>query len=230
MNADINPSSLRSVVLMPVIGMAVRRRRALAAFREAESLWWWPLVPLLLRSTTITSLSFSCTVSVRVPARLLLNGRRSAFALKLAFCSSLWCFSRAAAVSLSGTWGSLVSLHRWWLEHASVRESRRCPTVMKVGSSAVASVVQRDRESSVIAEEPGRVGAPPNKANAEDDELRFAPFLASDPQGRWAAKGSRTSVRLGGLLILLVLGTLGITAPLRSSPYRKTMPWQSSRR
>ena len=131
---------------------------------------------------------FLCTVSVRHPARLLSERQPEHLRIE----SSVVKFGRLLLAGRCGqlfwTWSSLMSLHRWWLEHASVREFSKVSRRSESGSSAVASVEQRDWESSVIAEEPGRIGAPPNKANAEDDELRFAPFLASDRQGRCATR------------------------------------------
>ena len=79
----------------------------------------------------------------------------------------------------------------WSLEHGSCGRIAKWSLGIESGLSAVASVEQRDWESSVIAEEAGRIGTPPNKGNATDDELRCAPFLAADRQGRSAAKGPR---------------------------------------
>ena len=36
-------------------------------------------------------------------------------------------------------------------------------------------------------------GAPPNNVNAADDELRFAPFLAADPRGRYPNPSVRSN-------------------------------------
>ena len=64
----------------------------------------------------------------------------------------------------------------------------------RAGSLLLAAGQRNSHRRNVLVIEPTRGvergGAPPNNVNAADDELRFAPLLAADPQGRSAAKGA----------------------------------------